>query len=214
MRRPGILLAGNIIATVIVLSMILFFSDTSLVGDMLEEGGIFEGAATELTQFTSKLAVALYTPHLFMFGLGALFGWLGYGTRVRGLTLTSGILYCVALLLMVSEVLSVILPLIFAFVGFAQQGRIAREYAEEAAKQQQEYDQWERYTAEMDRNRMSTEDLLERLAQRNRAAETEQSFELPPMQKHERGENESEEDRLSRLGTQARKWHDTKGRIE
>ena len=208
MRRPGILLAGNIIASAIVLSMMLVISDTSIIDNMLNEGGVFEGAATELAQLTPKLAVALYTPHLVMFGLGALFGWLGYGTRVRGLTLTSGILYCVALVLMVSELLSVILPLIFSFVGFSQQGRIATEYAEAEAKKQHEYDQWERYTAEMDRSRMSTEDLLEQLAQRNRAAQAEEPSELPPVQKRERSENESEEDRLSRLGTQARKWHE------
>ena len=67
------------------------------------------------------IGVYMLLPHFAFFLLACIFNWLGYGTKVKGFTLTAGILYCIALVFAINKVLFVILPLVLSFVGFAKQ---------------------------------------------------------------------------------------------
>lgn len=80
-----------------------------------------------LTTIGMALGVALILPHIAMFMLACLFAWIGYGTDVSGLTLTAGILHCVALVFGLQNWYFVALPLILSFTGYAEQKRIREE---------------------------------------------------------------------------------------
>lgn len=70
------------------------------------------------------IGVYMLLPHFAIFLLACIFNWLGYGTKLRGFTLTAGILYCIALLLALNKAAFVIIPLVLSFVGFAKQATI------------------------------------------------------------------------------------------
>ncbi|MBQ4089569.1 MAG: hypothetical protein IJC56_06790 [Clostridia bacterium] len=118
MKRSKIALWAAIEATIRVITEYIIYSDAASGIDS-KNAGVVIGTA---------IGLALVTPHLIMFALGALFNWIGWATRTRGFTLTAGILYCVALILGVQNWFMVILPIILAFVGFVKQGKIAADY--------------------------------------------------------------------------------------
>ena len=123
MKRSKVALVAALIATLCVILEYVIYGDAAS-GVNSENAGEAIGTA---------IGLALVMPHMIMFALGALFNWLGWGTRVRGFTLTAGILYCVALVLGIQNWFMVILPIVLAFVGFAKQGKI-KAAAEKAAK--------------------------------------------------------------------------------
>ena len=67
------------------------------------------------------IGVYMLLPHFAFFLLACIFNWLGYGTKVRGFTLTAGIMFCVALVLAINKLPFVIVPLVLSFVGFSKQ---------------------------------------------------------------------------------------------
>lgn len=213
MKRPTSLLFGVGISAVHLVSVLEPFQEMGLSIANLNPTSSFNDAATALgTAIGLKLGMELAEPFLIVFSIAIALEAAAYFSRMKGLALAAAIMFCACIALMPTWYGVTILPIIMAFLGFYELTRIEKLEAT-AAAEQQAAEQWERTHAPLDGNRMSTEDLLEQLAQRNRAAVPEQSIELAPMQKRERSENESEEDRLSRLGTQARKWHDTKNQI-
>ena len=75
------------------------------------------------TAIGTTIGLMLVLPHVVLFALGCLFNWLGWFTKIRGFTLTAGILYCVSLIAGIQNFYMVLIPLILAFVGFARQGK-------------------------------------------------------------------------------------------
>lgn len=127
MRRPGILLAGCIIASFILYYIITYFGDTI---DSLDRMRGTDGLG-------AVLAMTLSVPFVFVYALATLFCWISYFGRIRGLSLTGGILYCVCVLLMVPWFAFVIFPAIFAFAGYVRQGDIEFEEARKRKKHKQ-----------------------------------------------------------------------------
>ena len=123
MKRSKVALVAALVATLCVILEYVIYGDAASGVDSANAG---EAIGT-------AIGLALVLPHVIVFALGALFNWIGWGTRVRGFTLTAGILYCVALILGIQNWFMVILPIVLAFIGFAKQGKIKTE-AEQAAK--------------------------------------------------------------------------------
>ena len=123
MKRSKVALVAAIIATLCIILEYTIYGDAA--SNMNSENAA-EAVGT-------AIGLALVLPHMILFALGALFNWIGWGTRVRGFTLTAGILYCVALVLGIQNWFMVILPIILAFIGFAKQGKI-KAAAAKAAK--------------------------------------------------------------------------------
>ena len=123
MKRSKVALVAAIIATLCIILEYTIYGDAA---SNVNSENAAEAVGT-------AIGLALVLPHVILFALGALFNWIGWGTRVRGFTLTAGILYCVALILGIQNWFMVILPIILAFIGFAKQGKI-KTAATEAAK--------------------------------------------------------------------------------
>lgn len=123
-RKPVTALLAAIIATV------LFGAD--LVWPTLLTTVITDTLLSSLLGSTwvalSSLSTYILTPHYILFALAIIFSWIGYGTSVRGFTLTSGILYCVAVVMCPTSLLFLLAPLVLSFVGYAHQGRADEAY--------------------------------------------------------------------------------------
>ncbi len=70
---------------------------------------------------------------------GCMFNWIGYITGIGGLTLTSAIFYTIALLANPKNIPYILIPLVWAYMGYSEQKRVKTASASEApidAKQQ------------------------------------------------------------------------------
>ena len=72
------------------------------------------------------IATALVFPHLLMFVLGAVFGWLGFLAKKSWAALVAAILYSVGTLLFLAYAMFGIPILIFGFVGYSKQKKLLR----------------------------------------------------------------------------------------
>lgn len=75
------------------------------------------------------LGLMLLLPHYLLFGIGCLLHWIGYSMRIRGLLLASAILYSAALLFGLQFFLTMLLPIILGYVGYANQLSLDRQSA-------------------------------------------------------------------------------------
>lgn len=98
-----------IVFDLVLLSKLLLIVSKKLLGGLL------------LFDIVSISSYAL-VPHFIMFALACIFNWVGYGTNIRGFTLTAGILYCVAIVMCPVSLLFLLVPLVLAFIGFSHQG--------------------------------------------------------------------------------------------
>lgn len=115
-KRSKLVLIGALIATVLVIFEI------SAYGGLANQVPTSPETAEEAGQVIgTAIGLMAVLPHVIFFALGALFNWLGWLVNVRGFTLTSGILYCVALVLGIQNFYFVLVPLVLAFVGYAKQ---------------------------------------------------------------------------------------------
>lgn len=106
--KTTILLISAILGTLYFVYIVVYF--TGAVG----------GSTSDAEMVGAAIASFLVYPHIFMVFLATLFNWLGFGLSSRGLSLTGGILYCVAAALFPMYVFFVILQIILSFVGFAK----------------------------------------------------------------------------------------------
>lgn len=120
-QRSKLVLIGALLATVLVIVEIAIY------GGLVNQAPASPETAEEIgTAIGTTIGLMMVLPHVVLFALGALFNWLGWITRVRGFTLTAGILYCVSLVLGVQNFYMVLIPLILAFIGYAKQGKFKR----------------------------------------------------------------------------------------
>ena len=76
------------------------------------------------------IATALVMPHMIMFLIGCVFGWLGFLFKKSWSALVAAILYSVGTLFFLVYAMFSIPLLIFGFIGYANQKKINKKNAE------------------------------------------------------------------------------------
>lgn len=109
--RSKILLVANILATLYTVYLISYFGGSTLNADGAEAVG-------------GAIATALVTPHMIMFLIGAIFGWIGYLAKKSWAALVAAILYSVGTLLFLLYAMFGVPILIFGFIGFSKQKKL------------------------------------------------------------------------------------------
>ena len=83
----------------------------------------------------SAIATAMVTPHMVMFFLGAIFGWVSFLTKKAWGALVAAILYSVGTVLFLLYAMFGLPILILGFVGYANQKKVNKKQAEQVAEQ-------------------------------------------------------------------------------
>lgn len=109
--RSKALFVASLLTTIYVIYLMVYFSSSIFVEDSAEALG-------------GALATALVTPHMFILGLGVIFGWVGFFARKSWAALVAAILYCVGALLFVVYIMFVIPSIILGFIGYSKQKKL------------------------------------------------------------------------------------------
>lgn len=109
--RSKILFVANAVATIYAIYLISYFYGGTLNSDGAEAVG-------------GAIASALVTPHLAMFLIGAVFGWLGFALKANWAALVAGILYSVGTLLFPLYFMFGVPILVLGFVGYSKQKKL------------------------------------------------------------------------------------------
>ena len=113
-NRSKVLFAGALLATIYTVYLMINFGSSMGSSDTAESVG-------------GAIATALVTPHMLLTGLGAIFSWIGFGTRKSWGALVGAILYCVGALLFLLYAMFSIPLIILGFVGYAKQNKINKQ---------------------------------------------------------------------------------------
>lgn len=122
--RSKCLFVANILATLYGIYLVSHFF-----------GGTINASGAEAVG--GAIATALVFPHIFMFLLGTVFGWLGFLAKKSWAALVAAILYSVGTLLFLMYAMFGVPILIFGFVGYSKQKKILRAAKKEMAEGQQ-----------------------------------------------------------------------------
>ena len=109
--RSKVLCISNALATIYAVYLIVYFFG----GTMNASGAEAVGGA---------IATALVTPHMLMFLIGAVFGWLGFFIKKSWAALVAGILYAVGTLFFLAYFMFGVPLLVLGFVGYANQKKL------------------------------------------------------------------------------------------
>ena len=71
-------------------------------------------------QAGTAIAMMMVTPSVILSGFGTLFAWLGWLLKMRGFALTAGILFAVAIFMMIPWFYLNLVQMILCFVAFAR----------------------------------------------------------------------------------------------
>ena len=110
-KRSMALIVATLLASAYVIYLYVYFTGTMTSSDGFEALG-------------GAIATALVTPHMVMFAIGAVFGWLGVFIRKTWAALVAGILYSVGTVLFLAYAIFGVPILIVGFVGYANQKKI------------------------------------------------------------------------------------------
>ena len=113
-KRSKMLGIATILATAYTVYLICYFV-----------GGTASASGTEALAGT--IATALVTPHMIMFLIGAIFGWIGFLLKKSWGALVAAILYSVGTLLFLAYAMFGIPILILGFIGYAKQRKINKQ---------------------------------------------------------------------------------------
>lgn len=111
-KRSVALWIATILATAYSIYLISYFT------------GVNTSAEGTAEQIGSALATVLVTPHMVMFALGAVFGWLGILLKASWSALVAAILYAVGAVLFFAYFMFALPIMIVGFVGYAKQKKI------------------------------------------------------------------------------------------
>ncbi|MBP5442276.1 MAG: hypothetical protein J6Y60_03465 [Treponema sp.] len=114
MKKSKILLIAAIIGTICLVIII------ASLGDYLN--GINNADAG--TQIGTMIGTVLVMPSTIISAIGLIFAWVGFGTSKRSFALTSGILYAVAIVLMLPWFMFNIVQMILSFVAYGTMGKV------------------------------------------------------------------------------------------
>lgn len=109
--RSKILLIANVLATAYAIYLITYFGSSTINADGAEAVG-------------GAIATALVTPHMIMFLIGAVFGWVGFFAKKSWGALVAAILYSVGTLFFLVYAMFGIPILIFGFIGYSKQKKL------------------------------------------------------------------------------------------
>lgn len=111
--RSKCLLISNILASAYGIYLVYYFF-----------GGTLNASGAEAVG--GAIATALVLPHMFMFLLGAIFGWLGYWAKKSWAALVAAILYSVGTLFFLAYAMFGIPLLILGFIGYSKQKKLLK----------------------------------------------------------------------------------------
>lgn len=112
--RSKILCVSNALATAYVIYLIVYFF-----------GGTMNACGTDAVG--GAIATALVMPHMIMFLIGAIFGWLGFFIKKSWAVLTSAILYSAGTLLFLAYFMFGVPLLVLGFVGYSMQKKLNKK---------------------------------------------------------------------------------------
>ena len=111
-QRSKTLFIATTLATIYVVYLIsYFFGSTMSSSDATEAIG-------------GAIATALVMPHMIMFFIGAIFGWLGYLGKLSWSALVAAILYSVGAVMFIAYFMFAVPILVLGFVGYSKQKKI------------------------------------------------------------------------------------------
>ena len=110
-KRSKILAIATILATVYTIYLICYFV-----------GGTVSADGTDA--LAGAIATALIAPHMVLFLIGAIFGWVGFVFKKAWGALVAAILYSVGTLLFLAYIMFGAPILILGFIGYAKQKKI------------------------------------------------------------------------------------------
>lgn len=117
-KRSKVLIIATVLATAYALYLFFYF-----VGGTANADGAGEAIG-------GAIATAMVTPHMVMFFLGAIFGWLGVFLCKPWAALVAAILYSVGTVLFLVYAMFGVPILILGFVGYSKQAKINKKLAE------------------------------------------------------------------------------------
>ncbi len=110
-NRSKTLFVATVLATLYVVYLISYFF-----------GGVASSDGAEAVG--GAIATALVMPHMIMFLIGVVFGWLGLMTRKTWAALVAAIMYSVGTLFFLAYFMFGVPLLILGFVGYSKQKKI------------------------------------------------------------------------------------------
>lgn len=110
-NRSKVLFVASLLATIYVIYLMVYFGGASTSTDSAEAIG-------------GAIATALVMPHMVITGLGAVFGWIGFGAKKNWAALVAAILYSVGLLLFFVYFMFSVPLIVLGFVGYSKQKKL------------------------------------------------------------------------------------------
>ena len=107
MKKSKILLVAAIIGTICSIILFTYLTNTvqNRTGSDAQQAGTLIGATIAL-------------PSVLLSAISTIFAWVGFGTNKRGFALASGILYAVAIVLMLPWFMFNIVQMILCFIAY------------------------------------------------------------------------------------------------
>lgn len=109
--RSKLLFTATALATLYTLYIIIYF-----VGGTLNADGT--------AAIGGAIATMLVMPHMIMFLIGAIFGWVGFGCKKSWAALVAAILYSVGTLFFLAYAMFGIPILVLGFIGYSKQRKL------------------------------------------------------------------------------------------
>lgn len=124
MKKSKILLISAIIGTICLIIIITSLGDY-LNGMNNQDVG---------TQIGTMIGTAIVIPSTILSAVGLIFAWVGFGTNKKGFALTSGILYAVAIIMMLPWFMLNIVQMVLSFVSYGTMGKVKNNGKAEKAE--------------------------------------------------------------------------------
>lgn len=109
--RSKTLFVASALATLYTIYLISYFGGGTLNADGAEAIG-------------GAIATALVTPHMIMFLIGAVFGWIGFLAKKTWAALVAAILYSVGTLFFLMYAIFGVPILVLGFIGYSKQKKL------------------------------------------------------------------------------------------
>lgn len=117
--RSKVLFVATALATIYAIYLVSYFFGATASSEGAEAAG-------------AAIATALVMPHMIMFLIGAIFGWIGFLAKATWSALVAAILYSVGTLFFLAYAMFGAPILILGFVGYAKQKKINKNASTEA----------------------------------------------------------------------------------
>ncbi|MDD3048810.1 MAG: hypothetical protein PHQ89_02315 [Bacilli bacterium] len=111
-NRSKLLFASAVVSTIYIVYLITYL------------GMMMSSSSNAAAVIGGAIATALLTPHMLIIGLGAVFAWIGFGTKQTWGALVAAILYCAGALVFLLYAMFSIPLIILGFLGYANQKKI------------------------------------------------------------------------------------------